>query len=168
MGNSVAMKPSKITLEQSLLHEMFDYRDGNLVWKNKKNNLAYLNGKIAGCMHKSEYRQIKLGKILYPAHRIMWVYHNGSIDENMQIDHINGIKFDNRIENLRLVTAQQNCFNRSRLKAKGYTWNKNAQKWQSSICLNGKLKYLGLYENEQDARNVYLTNCKLHHQGINI
>lgn len=154
------MKPNKITLEQSLLHEMLDYQDGQLVWKNKKDNLTYLNGKVAGCMHKSGYRQIKFGQILYPAHRIMWIYHNGSIDENMQIDHINGIKEDNRIENLRLVTAQQNCFNRSRLTAKGYCWNKAAQKWQATIQENGKNKYLGLFINEEDARNAYLDKAK--------
>ena len=152
------MKPKKITLQQSLLKEIFEYKDGNLIRKNK----------IAGCLHKSGYIQIKVNNIVYPAHRLIWVYYNGSISENMQIDHINGIKHDNRIENLRLVTAQQNCFNRSRLKAKGYTWNKNVRKWQSSICINGKYKYLGLYENEQDARNVYIANCKLHHLGINI
>lgn len=154
------MKPNKITLEQSLLHEMLDYKDGELVWKNKPYNLVRLNGKVAGCMHKSGYRQIKLGNKLYPAHRIMWIYHNGSIDENMQIDHINGIKTDNRIENLRLVTHQKNSFNRSRLNAKGYTWNKVSQKWQASIFVGGKSKYLGLFLNENDARNAYLENAK--------
>jgi hypothetical protein len=42
------------------------------------------------------------------------------------IDHINDNRLDNRLENLRLVTAQENAFNRSRLNAKGYTWNKCA------------------------------------------
>jgi hypothetical protein len=157
------MKPNKITLEQSLLHEMLDYQDGQLVWKNKPYNLVHLNGKVAGCMHKSGYRQIKFGQILYPAHRIMWIYHNGSISENMQIDHINGIKSDNRIENLRLVTPQQNCFNRSKFTAKGYCWNKAAQKWQATITVNGKNKYLGLFFNEIDARNAYITNANQLH-----
>ena len=152
------MKPNKITLEQSLLKEIFEYKDGDLIRKDK----------VAGCLHKTGYRQIKVNNVIYPAHRLVWVYHNGFIDENMQIDHINGIKNDNRIENLRLVTAQQNCFNRSRLNAKGYTWNKDVKKWQSSIFVDGKMKYLGLYANEQDARNVYLANCNLHHQGINL
>ena len=69
------MKPNKITLEQSLLREMLDYQNGQLVWKNKPYNLVRLNGKVAGCMHKSGYRQIKFGNKLYPAHRIMWIYH---------------------------------------------------------------------------------------------
>jgi len=119
-------------------------------------------------LHKSGYRQIKINNVIYPAHRLIWIFCNGSIDENMQIDHINGIKDDNRIENLRLVTAQQNCFNRSRLTAKGYTWNKNVKKWQASIWLNGKMNYLGLYSNEQDARNVYLEQSKIHHNEVQI
>lgn len=157
------MKPNKITLEQSLLHEMFDYKDGNLVWKNKPYNLAHLNGKIAGCLHKTGYRQIKIGNALYQAHRLMWIYHNGSINENMQIDHINNIKHDNRIENLRLVTAQQNCFNRSKFNAKGYCWSKASQKWQASIYVNNKSKYLGQFANEIDARNAYLKQAKILH-----
>jgi hypothetical protein len=152
------MKPNKITLEQSLLQRIFEYKDGNLIRKNK----------IAGSLHKSGYRQIKINNVIYPAHRLIWIFCNGSIDENMQIDHINGIKDDNRIENLRLVTAQQNCFNRSRLTAKGYTWNKNVKKWQASIWLNGKMNYLGLYSNEQDARNVYLEQSKIHHNEVQI
>ena len=160
MGCALVMKPNKITLEQSLLHKMLDYKDGELVWKNKPNNLIHLNGRIAGSIHKSGYRQIKIGQKLYSAHRIMWIYHNGTIDENKQIDHINGIKIDNRIENLRLVTIQQNCFNRSKLNSKGYTWNKISQKWQASIFVNGKNKYLGLFSNKNDARNAYLENAK--------
>jgi hypothetical protein len=157
MGSIVDMSPNKITLEQSLLHKIFDYKNGSFYRK---------NGKISGTLHKSGYRQIKINNIVYPAHRLIWVYFNGSIDESMQIDHINGMKDDNRVENLRLVTAQQNCFNRSRLNAKGYTWNKDVKKWQSSIWISGKQKYLGLFSNEQDARNAYLAQCGIHHQGL--
>lgn len=157
------MKAKKITLEQSLLKELFEYKDGQLVWKYKPYNLQHLIGKIAGGLHGSGYRNIKIGSVSYPAHRLMWIYHNGSIDENLQIDHINGIKDDNRIENLRLVTAQQNAYNRSRLNAKGYSWNKKDKKWQASIWLNGSLKYLGSFVDEQEARNVYLKACSQYH-----
>jgi hypothetical protein len=164
MGNFVVMKPNKITLEQSLLHEMLDYQDGQFVWKNKKNHV----GEIAGKIHQSGYSRIRLCGNLYPTHRIMWIYHYGSIDENMQIDHINGIKSDNRIENLRLATVQQNCFNRSRLKSKGYSWNKVLKKWDVRICIDGHNKYLGSFDVEQDARNIYLDNCKIYHKEFSL
>lgn len=157
------MKANKITLEQALLKELFEDKDGQLVWKTKPNNLKHLIGKIAGCLHKSGYRTVKIGQTSYPAHRLMWIYHNGSIDESLQVDHINGNKDDNRIENLRLVTAQQNCYNRSRLNSKGYSWNKKDKRWQASIWLNGSLKYLGSFVDEQQAREVYLKACSQHH-----
>jgi hypothetical protein len=149
------MKAKPITLEQALLKELFDYKDGQLIRKS--------NNKLAGGLHGSGYRIIKLHNISYPAHRLIWIYHYGSIDDNLQIDHINGIKDDNSIENLRLVTAQQNCYNRSRLNAKGYSWDKNNKKWTASIWLNNKLKYLGSFTEEQQARNAYLKACSINH-----
>ena len=168
MGNPLDMKPNKLPLSQADILNCLEYKNGALIWKNKKANLARLNGKEAGVIHRSGYRFIKFGNQMYPAHRIVWVYHNGGIDDNLQIDHVNGIKNDNCIENLRLVTAQQNCFNRSRLKAKGYTWNKAMNKWQASIFVSGKNKFLGLFANEKDARNVYLDNCKIYHKGLSV
>ena len=157
------MKAKNITFSQNLLKELFDYKDNQLVWKNRPVKLKRLIGKIAGGLHKSGYRNIKIDNIIYPAHRLIWIYHYGSIDENLQVDHINGLKDDNAIENLRLVTAQKNCYNRSRLNAKGYSWNKNDKKWQASIWLNGKLKYLGSFIDEQTARNTYLKASSQYH-----
>ena len=80
----------------------------------------------------------------------------------IQVDHINGIRHDNRLENLRLVTNQQNNFNRT--KALGYTWNKRSNKWSAYIKLNGKQIPLGYYNNEEDARNAYLTAKRVYHK----
>jgi hypothetical protein len=82
-------------------------------------------------------------------------------DTNIQVDHINGIRHDNRVENLRLVTCQQNQFNQT--KAKGFTWNKQHNKWHAQIRLNGKLKYLGLFNNEEDAHQAYLDAKLIYH-----
>jgi len=74
------------------------------------------------------------------------------------IDHINHIRIDNRVENLRLVTHR---FDSSHLKKKGtsqYTgvsWHKGNKKWQSQIVINGKLKYLGSFTDEIDAHLAY-------------
>ena len=91
-------------------------------------------------------------------HQYAWyIVHNEVVE---QIDHINGDKSDNRIENLRAVTNQENAFNQ---KAKGYWWSKSDNKYQSSIMLNGKAKYLGSYEKEEDARQAYLDAKKVYH-----
>ena len=87
-------------------------------------------------------------------HRVIWEQHNGPIPKGMQIDHINGIRNDNRIENLRLVTNQQNSFNQ--LKAKGFYWDKMKSKWRASIQLNGKTINLGYTNCMLEARAMYL------------
>jgi hypothetical protein len=72
------------------------------------------------------------------------------------IDHINGNIFDNRRCNLRVVTPQQNSMNRSSSpntssKYIGVSLNKNTNKWHSNIKINGKMIYLGRFDNEEDA-----------------
>jgi len=78
-----------------------------------------------------------------------------------QIDHINGIRDDNRISNLRSVTNQQNQFNNT--KSKGYSFDKKNNKWRAQIYLNNKKINLGLFNSEDDAREAYLTAKKQYH-----
>ena len=87
-------------------------------------------------------------------HRIIWEQHYGKIPEGMQIDHINHIRDDNRIENLRLVTCQQNHFNRSGVK--GFNWDNKRNKWRSYIYLDGKMINLGRSDCMLEARAKYL------------
>jgi hypothetical protein len=148
------MNPKEINLSQEYLKSIFSYDGKQLV----------RNDKAAGGLHKSGYRQIKVHNISYPAHRLIWIYHYGNIDVTLEIDHIDGNKDNNALNNLRLVTRQQNCFNRSRINAKGYSWNKKDKKWHASIWLKGKLTFLGQYVNELDARNAYLAACNIHHK----
>lgn len=81
--------------------------------------------------------------------------------EDMQIDHINGNRLDNRKQNLRIVTNQENQWNQT--KAKGYHWKKSRKKWEVQISLNNKDIYIGLYNTEEDARNAYLEAKKKYH-----
>lgn len=78
-----------------------------------------------------------------------------------QIDHINGIKDDNRICNLREVTNQQNHYNRTT--AKGYYLHKNTNKYVAQLRLNGKHIYLGIHNTEQEARQAYLDAKQKYH-----
>lgn len=80
--------------------------------------------------------------------------------ETEQVDHINGVRHDNRKENLRCCTRAQNCHNRTKYSRstsgfKGVTWYKRRNKWGAQIRINGKLKYLGLYDNAADAARAY-------------
>jgi hypothetical protein len=70
-----------------------------------------------------------------------------------QVDHENKIRTDNRIENLRWLTHQQNCFNTS---AKGCYHDKRYGKWRAYICVDGKSIYLGSFDTEEEAHASYL------------
>lgn len=74
-------------------------------------------GKKAGFKNKSNksfYWYIRLNGIDYPVHRIVWILHNGLISREDQIDHVDRNSLNNKIENLRLVTASENCRNKNR------------------------------------------------------
>jgi hypothetical protein len=94
-------------------------------------------------------------------HRLMAQAFLENYSEDLQVDHIDGCTINNNISNLRMVTNQQNHFNRT--KAKGYCWNKPSGKWIAQIALNGKVKYLGLFETEAEAREAYLAAKKIYH-----
>ena len=103
-----------------------EYRDGMLFWNpytppTKSHADAgrvagrNRNGRRAGTLKReSGYRRVRVGggKIMYE-HRIVWEMHNGAIPEGMQVDHINGIRDDNRIENLQLLTLVENGVRRT-------------------------------------------------------
>jgi hypothetical protein len=139
------------------------YRNGDVYrWKcDKKNGVHYVQVKNTANCSKG-YNQIRCNWKLYRRQRIIGYCFLGlDIDDiKQQIDHIDRNRLNNHISNLRVVTNQQNQFNRD---AKGYTWNKKANKWHSSIALNGKKIYLGLFDNEDDARNAYLEAKKIYH-----
>ena len=97
---------------------------------------------------------------MHRIHRLLGVYFL-SCPTDMQIDHIDGDRKNNALSNLRIVNNQHNHFNRTT--AKGYTWNKQASKWQAQIKTNGKNKHLGSYDTEKEARASYLRAKAIFH-----
>jgi len=116
-------------------------------------NLHY-KGKRAGTVTKDR-RTISLFKKTCLEHRVIWaLYYKEWPPKGMVIDHINGDPYDNRIDNLRLVTHKENAMN-TRLSSKnksgvaGVRWRRN--RWESSIVYNREYYYLGLFINFDDA-----------------
>ena len=103
----------------------------------------------------------RLSRVVYKAHNPDWDITDTS-DTNF-IDHINNNSLDNRIENLRILTHQQNQFNS---KAKGYSWHKQRKKYVATIKLNYVDIHLGLFAEEEDARNAYLEAKEKYHNII--
>lgn len=114
------------------------------------------SGVKAGCVSPQGYVDIEIKKSKFKAHRIVWCLHNGSIPPDMQVDHINHIRTDNRIENLRLVTQTENQRNSS-LRAdnkagkSGVKWHKTQRKWHAFIRDNGKQRHLGCFKDFDSA-----------------
>ncbi|MCV5094213.1 HNH endonuclease [Escherichia coli] len=142
-------------------NDYFIYSDGAILWKprngvSKTWNSRYA-GKRAGCLHKrSGYIHVGFNRRIYQEHRIIWEMHNGPIPEGMEIDHIDHNKVNNHIENLRLVTCQDNNHNRSRNHnnksgCAGVYWLERLRKWCAVIRINGKLKHLGVFKSKDDA-----------------
>lgn len=77
------------------------------------------------------------------------------------IDHIDGDRTNNKIDNLREVTKQENSFN---TKAKGYTFNKRNNKYQAQIAVNYKRIYIGLFNTEEEAKQAYLDAKQIYHK----
>ena len=122
---------------------------------------------LKGGVHKSTgYRRVSINNKNYLYHRVVYFLHNENwkIHDNSRdnlIDHIDRDKLNNNIENLRVVTNQQNAWNQNR---KGYTFNKRDGKYMARIKVDGKKKHLGCFENEDDARNAYLNAKAIHHR----
>lgn len=146
-------------LTQSDLHLLLNYdKDtGAFEWKKKRRGVK--TGTGLGTDNGFGYLRITvLGKSYY-AHRLAWFYVYGEWPD--QIDHINGVKSDNKIKNLRSVNVQQNAQNK--LKAQknsdsqvlGVSWHKKAKKWQAHICVYKERKYLGLFDDVKDAEEAY-------------
>lgn len=139
------------------LHKLFDYKDGNLIWKIQPSKIVKA-GSVAGHKNQYGYIAVRIKRSPYQAHRLIWAWHNKSIPSCL--DHINGDRSDNRIENLRLATHLQNSHNRKIPKHntsgfKGVYASKNKDKWIASIMLDGKRTYLGTFEDKNDAIKAY-------------
>ena len=150
-----------VDLTYDLLHELLEYRGGILYWKVSRSNNKIKAGDVAGCKNKVYgYVHVSINGKPFPAHRIVWKMHNKEDAE--LLDHINGIRWDNRIENLRAATANQNQHNRKLNKnnpsgIKGVCWSERHKKWKANVRHQGKLYYLGYFSDIKDADNAART-----------
>lgn len=166
---------------QSIL--FYDKGTGEFTWKERPKshfkNLSYCKrwnmryaGTKAGTIDGKGYSQINIRSKLYRAHRVAWLCTYGEWPVG-EIDHINGIKTDNAITNLREATHSQNNMNREATKntsgARGVYWNKARSKWQAQIKLDRKCMYLGSFDNLEDAAKAYdLAASKYHKEFARI
>lgn len=114
--------------------------------------------KPIGARNKGGYIVFKVNGKLFYAHRVAYFLCYGEVPH--MIDHINGIKHDNRIKNLRLATDEVNCHNR---KASGVTKPKQTKRFAAAITINKKRKHLGYFDSREEAHQAYLEAKKIYH-----
>jgi hypothetical protein len=100
------------------------------------------------------------GQNTFKIHRLLGIYFL-DCPPHLSMDHIDGDRKNNALSNLRVVTHQQNHYNRT--KAKGYSLNKRCGKWHAQISVNGKNIHIGFYDTEEDARASYLAAKAIYH-----
>lgn len=130
-------------------------------------------GDIAGYVNGKGYIYLNVDGKSYLAHRIAWLITFKHWPDKT-IDHINGVKTDNRLSNLRSVSAAVNNQNRrlaqsnNSSKILGVSWMSKTKKWRAQIQIDKKVKYLGLYINKYDAQQAYLYAKRNIHIGCTI
>lgn len=125
-------------------------------------------GDIAGSLHQKGYWHIGIDGEEYKAHRLAWFYVYGIWPE-LQIDHRDHNRTNNRIENLRDVTQfenQQNRIHACKNNSSGFLgvhFEKSTGKYVAQIRINGKGKYIGRFLTADEAHSAYLKAKSVHH-----
>ena len=139
----------------------YDPETGFFVWQVKSKGRN--PGDIVGRTYAKGYMMIGLeGKTEY-AHRLAYFYMTGAMPEH-EIDHINGVKNDNRWSNLRMVTKAENQQNVAYRNPTGYQGvQRIGQTFRSIISVKGKQRHLGTFQTAEEAHNAYLEAKREHH-----
>lgn len=141
-------------LTRELLHEWFDYEDGKLYWK-KSPKYDIPVGTEAGTTRKDGYKVVGFKGKHYLIHRLNFLYHHGYLPE--LVNHKDQDHTNNRIENLREYNKKNNTYNTSKLwghntsGVRGVSWDSKQQKWTVRFKHEGKYKFLGYFEDKEEA-----------------
>jgi hypothetical protein len=127
---------------QERLKELFDYQDGALI-RRKDGRSAVIT------MGAKRYERVSVDGKIQTLHRMVYLWHHGHLPKTL--DHIDGNRTNNKIENLREATQQQNCLNRkhhsnSKSPYKNVYWHTAAGKWTVVMSLNHKRKVFGYFD----------------------
>jgi hypothetical protein len=153
-------------LTQKEAQECFDYKDGILYWKFRAANRIKVGSPAGSIDPSTGYHKTYVYGKFYKTHRVIFLYHHGYFPEF--VDHIDGNKINNKIENLRPTTKSQNAMNQkvradNKSGTKGVRWHKRDKKWLVQLRVNSKSHSFGYFEDKELAELVAVeaTN-KLH------
>lgn len=162
-------------ITQQSLRDALDYfpETGQFRWRTFSGPRGQV-GTIAGSVDKKGYRYIQLNGRKFKAHRLAWFYENGQWPA-LQIDHINGIKDDNRLLNLRESDYTLNAQNARKARHNnqscgllGVSRNKRGRKWRAKITVSGISHFLGYFDSASSAHAAYIDAKRRLHPGCTI
>ena len=135
----------------------FEYRDGALFYRRVIGSMKI--GRKAGSVNSRNYYHVEIKSKNFLVHRLIFLMHKGFLPEF--IDHIDGNKQNNCIENLREASNADNCSN-ARIRKdntsgfKGVSWHNKQKKWVAYANKNLTRKYLGLFASLEDAASAVM------------
>ena len=153
-------------ITQELVKELFTYKNGQLIRTMQVSGSKHQKGHAVGSFTADGYLTVRINGESNYCHRLIFLYHFGYLPK--EIDHINGVRNDNRIENLRECTRSQNRYNakkrsNSSSKYKGVCWGKKKRLWHAYITVNSRLMNLGDFWDEEVASQVVSVERLKHH-----
>lgn len=154
------------------VRQVFEYKNGGLFWRESLTGKSRIAGKEAGHLNQDGYVVIQVATKGIGAHRIVWLMHHGAWPTG-EIDHLNSIRHDNRIENLRDVAHITNSENRrsSKIDSKtgvlGVTEFKGG-KYRARIRTKGILVSLGIFDTAEQAHSAYVDAKRKLHSGCTL
>lgn len=151
-------------LDAATAKMLFDYdpTTGNLLWSKASETASRdsterglyrrVSGTVAGTVNSNGYICISANGVRFLAHRVVWLIHTGVWPKD-QLDHINTVRVDNRIENLREVSNRLNHANRTDNKSGhvGVIWDKLRSKWKAYARIDYKMHNISRYETAEEA-----------------
>ena len=141
--NAKRKRDSEISVDALRDLLSYDAETGLLTWRVRRGRVEV--GQAAGNPMKSGYLQVMIGGRTYLAHRLAWLHHFGRWPDG-DVDHINRVRTDNRVENLRECPRSANmanskCHEDNQLGVKGVCWHPAAKKWKASVMCRGKTSF---------------------------
>lgn len=164
---------TKNELTQARLKELLAYDPGTgMFTRVLQRGVRFKPGEVAGCVGPRGYSRITINGRPLPVHRLVWLYCYG-LWPSGEIDHIDGNRLNNRIDNLRDVTKSVNQQNqraaRRDNKSAGLLGvTRRGNSFQAQIKIDGKRLYLGMHLTAELAHNAYLAAKRELHPGCTI